>query len=54
MLDLIGKALSANDFIYERLGGSMSLVQRRSALDNFRSNPDCTVLLASLGSAAVG
>ncbi|KAI1775166.1 SNF2 family N-terminal domain-containing protein [Hypoxylon cercidicola] len=54
MLDLIGKALSLNGFIYERLDGSRNLAQRRSALENFRSNPDCTVLLASLGSAAVG
>ncbi|KAI4861311.1 SNF2 family N-terminal domain-containing protein [Hypoxylon rubiginosum] len=54
MLDFIGKALSVNGFIYERLDGSKNLAQRRSALGNFRSSPDCTVLLASLGSAAVG
>ncbi|KAI1103966.1 SNF2 family N-terminal domain-containing protein [Jackrogersella minutella] len=54
MLDLIGKALSANAFLYQRLDGSMSLAQRRHAVDDFRTNPARTILLASLGSAAVG
>ncbi|KAI1211065.1 SNF2 family N-terminal domain-containing protein [Annulohypoxylon truncatum] len=54
MLDLIGKALSANAFKYQRLDGSMNLRQRGHALEDFRMNPNCTILLASLGSAAVG
>ncbi|KAI2777343.1 SNF2 family N-terminal domain-containing protein [Daldinia loculata] len=54
MLDLIGRALSLNSFTYQRLDGSKSLAQRRYALDEFRANQSCTILLASLGSAAVG
>ncbi|OTA59128.1 hypothetical protein K449DRAFT_436085 [Hypoxylon sp. EC38] len=54
MLDLIGEALSKNGLMYQRLDGSKSLPQRRYALEDFRSNPNCIVLLASLGSAAVG
>lgn len=54
MLDLIGRALSLNSFTYQRLDGSKSLAQRRYALEEFRTNQKCTILLASLGSAAVG
>ncbi|OTB06436.1 hypothetical protein M426DRAFT_110751 [Hypoxylon sp. CI-4A] len=54
MLDLVGTALSMNAFVYQRLDGSQTLAQRRYALENFRHNADCTILLASLGSAAVG
>ncbi|KAI0161114.1 SNF2 family N-terminal domain-containing protein [Hypoxylon sp. FL1284] len=54
MLDLIGRALSAKGIAYERLDGSINLAQRHNVLTKFRSNPGCTVLLASLGSAAVG
>ncbi|KAI0889137.1 SNF2 family N-terminal domain-containing protein [Annulohypoxylon maeteangense] len=54
MLDLISEALSTNNFEYQRLDGSMNLSRRSLALKDFRENPNCTVLLASLGSAAVG
>ncbi|KAI0899905.1 SNF2 family N-terminal domain-containing protein, partial [Annulohypoxylon nitens] len=54
MLDLIGKALSIKAFKYQRLDGSMNLKQRSQALDDFRKDQECTILLASLGSAAVG
>ncbi|KAI2624406.1 SNF2 family N-terminal domain-containing protein [Hypoxylon sp. NC1633] len=54
MLDHIGQALSMNGFAYQRLDGSRSLTQRRHALQEFRANPSCMILLASLGSAAVG
>jgi SNF2 family DNA or RNA helicase len=54
MLDLIGKALSMSGIHYQRLDGSKSLSQRRRALADFRGNPSCTVLLASLGCAGVG
>ncbi|KAI1457991.1 SNF2 family N-terminal domain-containing protein [Annulohypoxylon moriforme] len=54
MLDLISKALSAKTFKYQRLDGSMNLSRRNLALEDFRKNPNCTILLASLGSAAVG
>ncbi|KAI1802019.1 SNF2 family N-terminal domain-containing protein [Daldinia bambusicola] len=54
MLDRIGRALSENSFTYQRLDGSMNLAQRCYALEEFRTKPNCIILLASLGSAAVG
>lgn len=54
MLDLIGQALVSNNFLFERLDGSKSSTQRLQALRRFREDPHCIVLLASLGSAAVG
>jgi SWI/SNF-related matrix-associated actin-dependent regulator of chromatin subfamily A3 len=54
MLDLIGQALSLNGFTFQRLDGSMGLGERRKALQDFRVNHECTVLLATLGSAGVG
>lgn len=54
MLDLIGIALRMNGFQFERIDGSKSDMQRRKSINNFRMNPDCDILLASLGSAGVG
>ncbi|KAI0387920.1 SNF2 family N-terminal domain-containing protein [Hypomontagnella monticulosa] len=54
MLDLINEALHSESFVCQRLDGKMRLDERRRALEDFRTNPSCTVLLASLGSAAVG
>ncbi len=54
MLDLIGKALSAKNIAFERIDGTKSFAQRRDALWNFGKIESCNVLLASLGSAAVG
>ncbi|KAB2571496.1 DNA repair protein rad8 [Lasiodiplodia theobromae] len=54
MLDQIGKALFANNLCFERIDGSKSDSQRRTALDRFRNDPDCCILLASIGSAGVG
>ena len=54
MLDLIAQALNANNIHFERLDGKMSLPQRRKAMLNFRNDPNCTVFLATVGSAGVG
>jgi SWI/SNF-related matrix-associated actin-dependent regulator of chromatin subfamily A3 len=54
MLDLIGVALRTNGFLFEQIDGSKSDLQRRSAIERFRTSPDCTILLASIGSAGVG
>ncbi|KAI0101763.1 SNF2 family N-terminal domain-containing protein [Nemania sp. FL0031] len=54
MLDLIGKALTRNGFTFQQLDGSLSLIQRRQTLFEFRNNPRCTVLLATLRCAGVG
>jgi SWI/SNF-related matrix-associated actin-dependent regulator of chromatin subfamily A3 len=54
MLDLIGTSLASNGFVFQRIDGAKSDRQRRAALEAFRTNPDCTILLASIGSAGVG
>jgi SNF2 family DNA or RNA helicase len=54
MLDLIGRALTSEGFNFERIDGGKSLSHRRRAIRAFRTNPSCTVLLASIGSAGVG
>jgi len=54
MLDLIEKALAAEGVIFRRIDGGKSLRQRRQAIESFRNDSSCTVLLASIGSAGVG
>jgi SNF2 family DNA or RNA helicase len=54
MLDLIGAALRTNGFLFEQIDGNKSDLQRRSSIERFRANPDCVILLASVGSAGVG
>ena len=54
MLGLIGRALTIEGIYFERIDGQKSDAQRRRAVEIFRTNPDCTVLLASIGSAGVG
>ncbi|KAK3688872.1 SNF2 family N-terminal domain-containing protein [Podospora appendiculata] len=54
MLDLLEKALSQNGFRYQRFDGKRSLKQRSDALNTFREDATTTILLATLGSAAVG
>jgi SNF2 family DNA or RNA helicase len=54
MLDLLERALGQEELRYQRIDGSKTLSQRRDALQMFREDISCNVLLASLGSAAVG
>lgn len=54
MLDLLERNLQLCGLKLERIDGSRTLPQRRQALENFRTNSSCTILLATLGSAAVG
>jgi SNF2 family DNA or RNA helicase len=54
MLDLIEKAMDQEGLWYQRLDGTKSLSQRDKSLKDFRSNPACEVLLASLGAGGVG
>lgn len=54
MLDLIGTALTAMGIMFQRLDGTKTHDQRRDALQCFRSDESCNVLIASIGSAAVG
>ena len=54
MLDLIGKALRLSKIYFVRLDGKMTWQQRKRAIEEFRGNPRCVVLLASIRSAGVG
>ncbi|KAF2494437.1 hypothetical protein BU16DRAFT_562094 [Lophium mytilinum] len=54
MLDLLEKAFERSRFTYQRIDGTKSLQQRREALTKFKEDSSCRVLLATLGSAAVG
>jgi SNF2 family DNA or RNA helicase len=54
MLDLISSGLEDEGYKWERIDGTMSLENRREAIERFRNDPLCTILLASLGSAGVG
>ncbi|KAE8148373.1 SNF2 family N-terminal domain-containing protein [Aspergillus avenaceus] len=54
-LDLIEIALKDNGITgYTRLDGTMSLSARNKALQDFHSNDDITVLLATIGAGGVG
>ncbi|RYP70475.1 hypothetical protein DL771_005412 [Monosporascus sp. 5C6A] len=54
MLDLIQQDLGDVGLGIQRIDGQASLQQRRMAMEQFRSDPNCTVMLASIGSAGEG
>jgi SNF2 family DNA or RNA helicase len=54
MLDLVQKALSEFSFGICRIDGSTSLEERSLALDRFNEDPQCSVMLATIGSAGEG
>lgn len=54
MLDLLGTALQANHFEFERIDGRSSFEQRSVALKRFRESSSCTIMLATIGSMAEG
>ena len=54
MLDLVQKDLQDVGLGIQRIDGQASLQQRRAAMEQFRSDPHCTVMLASIGSAGEG
>ena len=54
MLDLLEKAVKMKELTYQRIDGTKSLQQRREALEAFKEDSSCKILLASLGTAAVG
>lgn len=53
-LDIVQKQLDANGFKYTRIDGTMSASRRDEALIALDQDPECTVMLASLGVCAVG
>ena len=54
MLDLIQVDLEKAGFQIQRIDGRTSLQKRRTAVEQFSSDPACTVMLASIGSAGEG
>ncbi|KAM7210964.1 SNF2 family N-terminal domain containing protein [Rhypophila decipiens] len=54
MLDLVQQTLINEGFVAVRIDGQKSLKERTNALSTFRSDPACTVMLASIGSAGEG
>jgi SNF2 family DNA or RNA helicase len=54
MLDLVGQALKAESIPFERLDGQCTLQQREQAIKAFNGDPDCRVILATMGSAGEG
>ncbi|KAF1953942.1 hypothetical protein CC80DRAFT_476857 [Byssothecium circinans] len=53
-LDVLQPHLTAAGFTYTRIDGSMTAIQRDSALETFDNSPECTILLASLAVCSVG
>ena len=54
MLSLIELALYSEGLSFVRIDGQKTDSQRRAAILRFRTDPNCTILLASIGSAGVG
>jgi hypothetical protein len=54
MLDLIEIALRKDSFVFQRIDGQTSLERRIRALDAFKTEHTCTVMLASIGSIGEG
>ena len=54
MLDLVEPALRKHGFTFQRIDGQASLEARQEALRQFNEDPECTVMLASIGSCGEG
>lgn len=54
MLDLVQQALTKEGFIVVRIDGQKSLKERTDAISKFETDPTCSVMLASIGSAGEG
>jgi SWI/SNF-related matrix-associated actin-dependent regulator of chromatin subfamily A3 len=54
MLDLIGTALREEGLKFRRIDGQSSMSQRKEALEKFGSDPECSIMLASIGAAGEG
>ena len=53
-LDLIQIALEDNMIKYARLDGKMTRIKRSAALEAFRNDPECTVILVSIAAGGLG
>jgi SWI/SNF-related matrix-associated actin-dependent regulator of chromatin subfamily A3 len=54
MLDKVGSALRQRGTRFQRIDGRSSLLQRKTAMATFENDPDCNVMLASIGAAGEG
>ncbi|RSM09077.1 hypothetical protein CDV31_007844 [Fusarium ambrosium] len=54
MLDLIGAALGDEDMKFCRIDGQSSMPQRKQALETFGNDPECNIMLASIGAVGEG
>ncbi|VUC36396.1 unnamed protein product [Clonostachys rosea] len=54
MLDLAQRVLNMANFKIQRMDGRKTLQARQKAIHEFNEDPECTVLLASIGSAGEG
>ena len=53
-LDALASVLSRQGFQFVRIDGSLSLEQRRAAINRFQSEQDLKIMLLSSGSGSVG
>ncbi|KAK5724308.1 hypothetical protein LTR15_004352 [Elasticomyces elasticus] len=53
-LDIVQARLDREGYTYCRIDGTMSAPQRDASLQALEHNPECTIMLASLGVCAVG
>ncbi|KAF7538369.1 hypothetical protein G7054_g3004 [Neopestalotiopsis clavispora] len=54
MLDLLEPALEAQGITFQRIDGQTSLSARSEALKQFTESPQCTIMLATIGSCGEG
>ncbi|MCJ1431110.1 hypothetical protein MMC27_000461 [Xylographa pallens] len=54
MLNFLEETLNRESISFARIDGKKTDAQRREAIERFRADPSCTVLLASIGSAGIG
>lgn len=54
MLDLIAAALKEKGLKFRRIDGQSSMSQRKEAMETFGSDPECNIMLASIGAAGEG
>lgn len=53
-LDALASALSRQRLQYARIDGSLTLDQRRAAINRFQSEQELRIMLLSFGSGSVG
>lgn len=54
MLDFIQKALQRNNIGFRRIDGQMTIQGRADAMEAFRDDPNCKVMLASIACVGEG